>query len=66
MKSQIWKLSAWCPECCKALAVLNSSDITQVMKRKDYLERMLQDDRPVSKCKDCGAYHDSFVIKAVY
>ncbi|MDD2233641.1 MAG: hypothetical protein PHV03_01820 [Desulfitobacteriaceae bacterium] len=59
-----WKLNGFCPECNKSYPVQRSSNIREIQRYKTYYDRMLQQEKPVVKCSDCGAFFDLFIIKA--
>jgi ssDNA-binding Zn-finger/Zn-ribbon topoisomerase 1 len=59
-----WKLNGYCPECNKSYPVIKSPNIKEIQQSKTYYDRMLQLDKPVAKCQDCGAFFDLFIIKA--
>lgn len=64
--TQSWKLNGYCPECNRSYVLIESDKIKTITSQHDYYSKMFKDNRPILKCKECGAYFESFIVKAVY
>lgn len=64
--TQLWKLTAYCPECRTDRTILEDKDYRRLDQYRGYYQIMLDFEHGVKKCEVCGALYDSFIIRARY